>query len=122
MPEQDDLTKLLQELRVIQTGVQILGGFMITLPFMAQFEHLDYLQVFVYCLVLLAATVATVLVVGPECRSVSNRQNNKKRKIVSICVMRVSIRKIWLLFITGKRNNIELDRFPISFFITLNKI
>ena len=30
--------ELIQELRVLQTGVQILGGFLLTLPFQARFH------------------------------------------------------------------------------------
>ena len=33
--------ELIQELRVLQTGVQILGGFLLTLPFQGRFEYLD---------------------------------------------------------------------------------
>ena len=33
--------ELLQELRVLQTGVQILAGFLLTLPFQSRFETLD---------------------------------------------------------------------------------
>ncbi|MDO5662882.1 MAG: DUF6328 family protein [Brachybacterium sp.] len=36
--------ELLQEIRVIQTGSQILAAFLIVLPFQARFEELDTLQ------------------------------------------------------------------------------
>ena len=36
--------ELLQELRVLQTGVQILAGFLLTLPFQARFETLTDFQ------------------------------------------------------------------------------
>lgn len=36
--------ELLQELRVSQTGVQLLAGFLVTLPFQEQFEDLDSFQ------------------------------------------------------------------------------
>ena len=36
--------ELLQELRVLQTGVQILAGFLLTLPFQSRFETLDDFQ------------------------------------------------------------------------------
>lgn len=39
-----NLNELLQELRVTQTGAQILTGFMLTVPFSARFEDLDTLQ------------------------------------------------------------------------------
>ncbi|CUR62120.1 conserved membrane hypothetical protein [metagenome] len=36
--------ELLQELRVSQTGVQLLAGFLVTLPFQERFEELDSFQ------------------------------------------------------------------------------
>ncbi|MDT0184956.1 DUF6328 family protein [Microbacterium sp. ARD31] len=36
--------ELLQELRVSQTGVQLLAGFLVTLPFQERFEDLDAFQ------------------------------------------------------------------------------
>jgi hypothetical protein len=48
--------ELLQELRVTQTGVQVLGGFLLTLAFQARFEVLNEVQRDLYLgLVLLAA-------------------------------------------------------------------
>ena len=50
--------ELLQELRVLQTGVQILAGFLLTIPFQERFESLDDYQVGLYLTnVLLAALV-----------------------------------------------------------------
>jgi tRNA uridine 5-carbamoylmethylation protein Kti12 len=34
-------SSLLQELRVVQTGVQLLTGFLVTLPFQQRFDRLD---------------------------------------------------------------------------------
>lgn len=36
--------ELLQELRVSQTGVQVLAGFLVTLPFQSRFDELDAFQ------------------------------------------------------------------------------
>jgi hypothetical protein len=48
--------EILQELRVTQTGTQILTGFLLTLAFQPRFTDLDPFQVTVYlCLVVLAA-------------------------------------------------------------------
>ena len=48
---------LLQELRVTQTGTQILSGFLLTLVFQPRFASLDFLQNGLYVgLVLLSAT------------------------------------------------------------------
>ncbi len=49
--------ELLQELRVVQTGIQLLSGFLLTLPFTQVFDGLDDAQKWLYlALVLLAGT------------------------------------------------------------------
>jgi hypothetical protein len=55
--------ELLQELRVSQTGVQLLAGFLATLPFQSRFEELDAFQKgwYVGLLALAFATVAVTL-------------------------------------------------------------
>src|SRR6476469_924193 len=50
---------LLQELRVVQTGVQLLTGFLLTLPFQARFEQLSGYERTVY-LITVALSVAAV--------------------------------------------------------------
>ncbi|MBA2549612.1 MAG: sodium:proton antiporter [Nocardioidaceae bacterium] len=57
--------ELLQELRVTQTGVQILTGFLLTIPFSARFESLDEMQRTVYLCVLSGSMLATALLVAP---------------------------------------------------------
>ncbi len=56
---------LLQEIRVTQTGVQILTGFLLTVPFSQRFESLDDTQRTTYLIVLAGAVVTTGLVVAP---------------------------------------------------------
>lgn len=57
--------ELLQEIRVTQTGVQILTGFLLTVPFAARFPELDTLQVRAYLVVLCGSVLTTALVVAP---------------------------------------------------------
>jgi hypothetical protein len=57
--------ELLQELRVTQTGVQILTGFLLTLPFQQRFAELDRFQVAVFCVAVLLSATATALIVAP---------------------------------------------------------
>jgi uncharacterized protein DUF6328 len=57
--------ELLQELRVAQTGVQILSAFLLTLPFQPLFEGLSDTRKFVYVAVLLAAVLSTLLLLSP---------------------------------------------------------
>lgn len=56
---------LLQELRVAQTGVQILFAFLLTLPFSNGFPRTTDLQKDVYVLALLTAAAATALIISP---------------------------------------------------------
>jgi MFS family permease len=56
---------LLQELRVAQTGVQILFAFLLTMPFSARFGDIDDFERIVYIVALLAAAAAAALIIGP---------------------------------------------------------
>jgi hypothetical protein len=58
-------SELLQELRVAQTGTQILTGFLLTLPFTNRFVDLDDKQQDLYLVVLIGSVVATGLNVAP---------------------------------------------------------
>jgi len=60
-----NLNELLQELRVTQTGVQILTGFLLTLPFTNRFGHLDSVQRNAYLGVLCGSVIATGLIIAP---------------------------------------------------------
>jgi len=68
-PSEETLTRnwneLLQELRVTQTGVQILTGFLLTVPFSNRFEDLTSFQRNVYLAVLAGSVLTTGLVVAP---------------------------------------------------------
>jgi Family of unknown function (DUF6328) len=57
--------ELLQELRVVQTGVQILTGFLLTLPFTARFATLDEVQRRSYLAVLVGSVAATAFIIAP---------------------------------------------------------
>jgi Family of unknown function (DUF6328) len=56
---------LLQELRVVQTGVQFLTGFLLTLPFQQRFTALDNTSQDVYLATVAAAVTATAALVAP---------------------------------------------------------
>ncbi|MGO4122223.1 DUF6328 family protein [Arthrobacter sp. YAF16] len=57
--------ELLQELRVLQTGVQILAGFLLTLPFQSRFETLDGFQLTLYLTNVVLAALTTALILLP---------------------------------------------------------
>lgn len=58
-------SSLLQELRVTQTGVQLLTGFLLTLPFQNRFATLSFALREVYLATVVCSLAATVLLVAP---------------------------------------------------------
>jgi ABC-type Fe3+ transport system permease subunit len=65
--ERDDrnMAELLQELRVAGLGVQVLFGFLLSLPFSVRFVKLSHTQRDVYIASLLLAALSTALLCGP---------------------------------------------------------
>lgn len=62
---QRNFADLLQELRVAQTGVQILFAFLLTLPFSNGFSRTTAFQKDTYIIALLAAAAATAMIISP---------------------------------------------------------
>jgi hypothetical protein len=60
-----NLVELLQEVRVVQTGVQVLFGFLLMAPLAQRFPELSDFQRYVYFVTLLAAGAAAVLLIAP---------------------------------------------------------
>jgi hypothetical protein len=56
---------LLQELRVAQTGVQILFAFLLTMPFSAGFPKTSAFQKDTYVVALISAAFATAMIISP---------------------------------------------------------
>jgi hypothetical protein len=56
---------LLQELRVVLPGVQVLMAFLLTAPFSSRFDDLDALGVSLYLVALVSSTAATICCVAP---------------------------------------------------------
>ncbi len=57
--------EMLQELRVTQTGTQILTGFLLTIPFQQRFTDLDGGQRTIYLVLVAFAALATILALAP---------------------------------------------------------
>jgi hypothetical protein len=57
--------EILQELRVTQTGIQILTGFLLTVPFQERFGDLTDTQRAIYLVLVVLAAVTTGLLVAP---------------------------------------------------------
>jgi hypothetical protein len=58
-------SQLLQELRVAQTGVQVLTGFLLTLPFQQRFTMLDGTMRTIYLVTVACSIASTAMLVAP---------------------------------------------------------
>lgn len=80
--------ELLQELRVTQTGVQILTGFLLTLPFQQRFAELSSFQRATYLVIVLLAAAATALIVAPvSLHRILFRKHLKRQLVAAADVM-----------------------------------
>lgn len=75
--------ELLQELRVTQTGTQILSGFMLTLAFQPRFATLDAVQRGVYVSLIILAACTIVLGLAPVNLHRALFRNQLKPSVVS---------------------------------------
>ncbi|MCX2970178.1 MULTISPECIES: DUF6328 family protein [Streptomyces] len=84
--ERDDrnFAELLQELRVIQTGVQILFAFLLTLAFTPRFPELDDVQRATYITTLLLAALAAMLFTAPAVLHRVLFRRGAKRRVVEV--------------------------------------
>ena len=77
-----NLGELLQELRVVSLGVQVLFGFLLSLPFTNRFIRLSSGQRDLYLASLALAAVATALLLGPVAyHRLIFRQGRKERLV-----------------------------------------
>lgn len=60
------MAELLQEIRVAQTGTQILFAFLLGVPFTQRFSEVTDFQKTVYFATLLAAAIASALLIAPS--------------------------------------------------------
>ena len=91
--ERDDrnLAELLQELRVAGLGVQVLFGFLLSLPFTNRLSRLSQGQRDLYLATLVLAAVATALLLGPVAyHRLVFRQGQKERLVRAANVMAVA--------------------------------
>jgi drug/metabolite transporter (DMT)-like permease len=93
---------LLQELRVMQTGAQLLSGFLLTLPFQDKFGTLDDFQTGLYLGLVLLATLTTAMIMGPVAihRRLSGR-HVKERLVKSAHVLVWGVLTAIALLVTG---------------------
>jgi hypothetical protein len=60
-----NLIELLQEVRVVQTGVQVLFAFLLTVPFSARFDQITDFQRAAYFAALVGTAAASILLIAP---------------------------------------------------------
>ena len=86
-----NLAELLQELRVAGLGVQVLFGFLLSLPFTNRFTRLSQGQRELYLATLVLAAVATALLLGPVAfHRLVFRRGQKERLVRAANVMAVA--------------------------------
>ena len=78
------LAELLQELRIILPGVQVLFAFLLTVPFSARFGDTTDTQRGVYIAVLLATALATILLMAPTSLHRLRFRQRRKHEIVEL--------------------------------------
>jgi len=78
-----NLVELLQEVRVVQTGVQILFGFLLTIAFQPRFEKLSGFQKGVYFGTLAAAATTLIMLTAPTSwHRILFRQGDKEHLVI----------------------------------------
>jgi len=75
---------ILQELRVAQTGTQILTGFLLALAFQQRFSELDAFGLTVYLVLVGLASLATILALAPVSLHRWLFQRHKKAEMVRL--------------------------------------
>src|SRR5690349_23015194 len=85
-----NLIELLQELRVAGLGVQVLFGFLLSLPFTTRFVQLSHPQRGLYVLSLVLAAISTALLLGPVAyHRLVFRQHQKEQLVKDANIMAV---------------------------------
>ena len=79
-----ELIELLNELRVVLPGVQVLFAFLLTVPFSNQFRRITHEQEIVFYVTFLLTTVATVLLISPSAyHRLRWRQRDKEQMLLT---------------------------------------
>jgi cation transport ATPase len=78
------MTELLNELRVAMPGVQVLFAFLLAVPFQQRFSTVNAFQRDVYFVTLIAAAVATALLIAPSAYHRIAFQTHDKPRIIKV--------------------------------------
>jgi hypothetical protein len=93
--------EILQELRVTQTGTQILTGFLLAIAFQNRFSELDRFQQGTYLVLVLAAVLTTILGLAPvNLHRMLFRQHAKKVVVdVAHILLRLTLAGVGLVLV-----------------------
>jgi membrane-bound acyltransferase YfiQ involved in biofilm formation len=78
------MMELLNELRVAMPGVQVLFGFLLTVPFQQRFQRVTEFQETVYFVTLISAAVATAFLIAPSAYHRVMLEQHDKPNIIHI--------------------------------------
>jgi len=101
-----ELIELLNELRVVMPGVQVLFGFLLTVPFQQRFETIDDFQRMVYFVTLLLVAAASAFLMAPSAfHRLTFREGQKpylvrlgtRQTIVGMALLALAINGVLLL-------------------------
>jgi hypothetical protein len=93
---------LLQELRVVLPGTQMLVAFLLTVPFNNRFTELDDFGRILYGSALVAGTLAIVFLIGPTAfHRIGPRQSRSRRLQWSILLTRLGIALLGISLVTA---------------------
>ena len=78
------MMELLNEIRVAMPGVQVLFGFLLTVPFQQRFQRVTEFQETVYFVTLVAAATATAFLIAPSAHHRILLEQHDKPNIIHI--------------------------------------
>jgi hypothetical protein len=123
--------ELLQELRVAQTGVQLLAGFLLTLPFQQRFTTLDDLGRTAYLVAFSFAIVSTSLLIAPVSAHRLVFRERRKAELVrfanrcamaglsALGVTMVAVAFLIFDFVVGRSEAVGAGLLALALFVTL---
>jgi hypothetical protein len=112
MAEQDwdrRFVELLQELRVMQTGIQILFAYLLTLPFSNRFGEISQGQTVLYVFTLSAAAMATAFLIAPVSYHRLTKPAVDKRRVVVVAARMAQAGLFVLLLAVGGAVYLVMD-------------
>jgi len=101
--------ELLQELRVVQTGIQILFAYLLTLPFSNRFGEVSPGQKVIYVLVLAATATASAFLIAPVSYHRLTRSTVDKHRIVGVAGRLAQAGLLMLLLAVGGSVYLVMD-------------